>query len=131
MALGNRLSREEKGKDIATSPSPARDADGGPLEDFDIIHRDALRDTENMSLSQRLLVADAHRQFREEIEGNVEDEDREASGSEAPSLVVRPRRRAHRRGLFDQSDRLPAPRSVPFDDQTAVSISELQKRKYI
>ncbi|KAG5410244.1 hypothetical protein IGI04_006563 [Brassica rapa subsp. trilocularis] len=72
---------------IATSPSPARDADGGPLEDFDIIHRDALRDTENMSLSQRLLVADAHRQFREEIEGNVEDEDREASGSEAPSLV--------------------------------------------
>lgn len=131
MAPGNRLSREEKGKDIATSPSPARDADGGPLEDFDIIHRDALRDTENMSLSQRLLVADAHRQFREEIEGNVEDEDREASGSEAPSLVVRPRRRAHRRGLFDQSDRLPAPRSVPFDDQTAVSISELQKRKYI
>uniref|UniRef100_M4FBC5 Uncharacterized protein n=1 Tax=Brassica campestris TaxID=3711 RepID=M4FBC5_BRACM len=28
MASGNRLSREEKGKDIATSPSPARDADG-------------------------------------------------------------------------------------------------------
>ncbi|XP_048609333.1 meiosis-specific protein ASY2-like [Brassica napus] len=116
MASGNRLSREEKGKDIATSPSPARDADGGPLEDFDIIHRDALRDTENMSLSQHLLVADAHRQFREEIEGNVEDEDREASGSEAPSLVVRPRRRAHRRAHIDQSDRLPAPRSVPFDE---------------
>ncbi|XP_033141071.1 meiosis-specific protein ASY2-like [Brassica rapa] len=121
MASGNRLSREEKGKDIATSPSPARDADGGPLEDFDIIHRDALRDTENMSLSQRLLVADAHRQFREEIEGNIEDEGREASGSEAPiseapSLVVRPRRRAHRRGRIDQSDRLPAPRSVPFDE---------------
>ncbi|XP_013708760.1 meiosis-specific protein ASY2-like [Brassica napus] len=69
-----------------------------------------------MSLSQRLLVADAHRQFREEIEGNVEDEDREASGSEAPSLVVRPRRRAHRRARIDQSDRLPAPRSVPFDE---------------
>ncbi|KAG5384119.1 hypothetical protein IGI04_035589 [Brassica rapa subsp. trilocularis] len=114
MASGNRLSREEKGKDIATSPSPARDADGGPLEDFDIIHRDALRDTENMSLSQRLLVADAHRQFREEIEENVEGKDREASGSEAPSLVVRPRRRARRRGRIDQSDRLPAPRSVPF-----------------
>ncbi|KAG5411705.1 hypothetical protein IGI04_008024, partial [Brassica rapa subsp. trilocularis] len=41
-------------------------------------------------------------------------EDREASGSEAPSLVVIPRRRAHRRGRIDQSDRLPAPRSVPF-----------------
>ncbi|XP_048596156.1 meiosis-specific protein ASY2-like [Brassica napus] len=116
MAPGNRLSREEKGKDIATSPSPARDADGSPLEDFDIIHRDALRDTENMSLSQRLLVADAHRQFREEAEENVVNEDREASGSEAPSLVVRPRRRAHRRGRIDQSDRLPAPRSVPFDE---------------
>ncbi|KAH0826302.1 hypothetical protein HID58_092556, partial [Brassica napus] len=33
-----------------------------------------------------------------------------------PSLVVRPRRRAHRRGRIDQSDRLPAPRSVPFDE---------------
>ncbi|KAG5393731.1 hypothetical protein IGI04_023694 [Brassica rapa subsp. trilocularis] len=41
-------------------------------------------------------------------------EGREASGSEAPSLVVRPRRRARRRGGIDQSDRLPAPRSVPF-----------------
>ncbi|KAG5386956.1 hypothetical protein IGI04_038426 [Brassica rapa subsp. trilocularis] len=38
----------------------------------------------------------------------------EASGSEAPSLVVRPRRRARRRSGIDQSDRLPAPRSVPF-----------------
>uniref|UniRef100_M4FIJ2 Uncharacterized protein n=1 Tax=Brassica campestris TaxID=3711 RepID=M4FIJ2_BRACM len=51
----------------------------------------------------------------------IEDEGREASGSEAPiseapSLVVRPRRRAHRRGRIDQSDRLPAPRSVPFDE---------------
>ncbi|KAG5393915.1 hypothetical protein IGI04_023878, partial [Brassica rapa subsp. trilocularis] len=87
MASRNRLSREEKGKDIAASPSPARDADDGPLEEFDIIHRDALRDTENMSLSQRLLVADAHRQFREEVEENAEDEDGEASGSEAPSQV--------------------------------------------
>ncbi|KAG5400373.1 hypothetical protein IGI04_014980 [Brassica rapa subsp. trilocularis] len=98
----NRLSREEKGKDIAASPSPARDADGGSLDEFDIIHRDAMRDTENMSLSQRLLVADAHRQFREEAEGNAEDEGGEASGAsgaEAPSQVVRPRRRAQRRAL--------------------------------
>ncbi|XP_048637568.1 meiosis-specific protein ASY2-like [Brassica napus] len=116
MASGNRLSREEKAKDIAASPSPARDADDGPLEEFDIIHRDALRDTENMSLSQRLLVAEAHRQFREEVEENAEDEDGEASGSEAPSQVVRPRRRAQRRARFDRSDRLPAPRSIPFDE---------------
>ena len=62
----SRLSREEKGKDIATSPSPTRDvtANGSPLDEFDLIHRDALRDTENMSLSQRLLVADAHSQIR-------------------------------------------------------------------
>ncbi|KAF2576742.1 hypothetical protein F2Q70_00005869 [Brassica cretica] len=49
----SRLSREEKGKDIADSPSPTRDASatGSPLDDFDLIHRDALRDTENMTLS--------------------------------------------------------------------------------
>ncbi|KAF2563823.1 hypothetical protein F2Q70_00015256 [Brassica cretica] len=43
----SRLSREEKGKDIATSPSPTRDvtANGSPLDEFDLIHRDALRDT--------------------------------------------------------------------------------------
>lgn len=89
MASKGRLSREEKGKSTAASSSPARDADGGPPDEFDVIHRDALRDTENMSLSQRLLVADAHRQFREEAEENVEDEGRETSGSEAPSQVAR------------------------------------------
>ena len=116
MASGNQLSREEKGKDIAASSSPARDADGGPLDEFDIIHRDALRDTENMSLSQRLLVADAHKQFREEAEENAEGEGGEASGSEAPSQAVRPRRRTQRGARFDQSDRLPAPRSIRFDE---------------
>ncbi|KAG5400313.1 hypothetical protein IGI04_014920 [Brassica rapa subsp. trilocularis] len=84
MASGNRLSRGEKGKDIATPSSPARDADGSPLDEFDII---------------RLLVADAHRQFHEEAKENVGDEGGEASGSEAPSQVVRPIRRAQRRAL--------------------------------
>ena len=116
MASKNRLSREEKGKDIAAPSSPARDADGSPLDEFDVIHRDALRDTENMSLSQRLLVADAHRQFCEEAEENAEGEGREASGSEAPSQVARPRRRAQRRGRFDQSASCPVPRSIPFDE---------------
>ncbi|KAH0852983.1 hypothetical protein HID58_093556 [Brassica napus] len=40
----------------------------------------------------------------------------ETGGSEAPSQVVRPRRRAQRRARFDRSDRLPAPRSIPFDE---------------
>ena len=116
MASKNRLSREEKGKDVATPSSPARNADGSLLDEFDIIHRDALRDTENISLSQRLLVADAHRQFREEAEENAGDEGVEASGSEAPSQVARPRRRARRRASFDQSDPRPAPRSIRFDE---------------
>ncbi|KAF2543586.1 hypothetical protein F2Q68_00030956 [Brassica cretica] len=49
----SRLSREEKGKDIADSPGPTRDASAtdSPLDDFDLIHRDALRDTKNMTLS--------------------------------------------------------------------------------
>ncbi|KAF2538005.1 hypothetical protein F2Q68_00019733 [Brassica cretica] len=48
----SRLSREVKGKGIADSPSPTRDASAtdSPLDDFDLIHRDALRDTENMTL---------------------------------------------------------------------------------
>ncbi|KAH0886063.1 LOW QUALITY PROTEIN: hypothetical protein HID58_062159, partial [Brassica napus] len=65
----SRLSREGKGKDVVTSPSPAS---GSPLDEFDLIHRDALRDTENMSLSQRLLVADSHRKTRKEAAGRME-----------------------------------------------------------
>ncbi|KAG2281944.1 hypothetical protein Bca52824_053164 [Brassica carinata] len=56
------------------------------------------------------------RQFREEAEENVEDDGREASGSEEPSQVARSRRRAQRRGQFDQSDSCPSPRSIPFDE---------------
>lgn len=63
MPSKRRLSREEKGKDVTTSLSPVS---GSPLDEFDLIHRDALRDTENMSLSQSLLVADFHRQTHEE-----------------------------------------------------------------
>ena len=115
MTSRSRLSREEKGKDIAAPSSPARDVNGSPLDEFDLIHRDTLRDTENMSLSQRLLVADAHRQFREEAEERVRDKGGDASGSEAPSQVVRPPRRARRRVRFDPSDRRPAIQSVCFD----------------
>ncbi|KAF3519401.1 hypothetical protein DY000_02058454 [Brassica cretica] len=74
----SRLSREEKGKDIADSPSPT----SSPLDDFDLIHRDALRDTENMTLSHRLLVADAHRMIRDEGADRVEVGSSDVSGSE-------------------------------------------------
>ncbi|KAF3541635.1 hypothetical protein F2Q69_00020217 [Brassica cretica] len=69
-----RLSREKKGKGVADSPSPIRDARAtdSPLDDFDSIHRDAPRDSDNMTLSQLLLVADAHRMVRDECAGRVE-----------------------------------------------------------
>ncbi|KAF3508717.1 hypothetical protein F2Q69_00008580 [Brassica cretica] len=70
----NRLSQEEKGKGVADSPSPIRDAQAtdSPLDEFDLIHRDALRDSDNVTLSQRLLVADAHRMIRDDCAGRVE-----------------------------------------------------------
>ncbi|KAH0862606.1 hypothetical protein HID58_079817 [Brassica napus] len=80
----SRLSQKEKGKDIADSPSPTRDASatGSPLDDFYLIYRDALWDTENMTLSQRLLVADAHRLIRDEGTDRVEVGSSDVSGSE-------------------------------------------------
>lgn len=108
MPSRNRLSREEKGKGIATSPSPTRDvtANGSPLDEFNLIHSDALRDTENMSLSQRFLVADAHRRIREEGADHVEvgSSDVSGSSSEASNQASRPLRQARRRVRFDQID---------------------------
>ncbi|WZY87091.1 hypothetical protein YC2023_033475 [Brassica napus] len=115
MTLKSRLSREEKGKDIADSPSPAKDTDGNPLDEFELIHRDALRDTENMSLSQRLLVADAHRQFREEERGQIEDEDDAGNGSEALGAVAGSSKRARRVVGSNRSERLPVIRNIPYD----------------
>lgn len=78
-----RLSREEKGKDVDVTSSPAKNvtANGSPLEDFDLMHRDAMRDTANMDLSQRLLVVDAHRAFREARADLVTSERIDESGS--------------------------------------------------
>ncbi|KAF3494376.1 hypothetical protein DY000_02053866 [Brassica cretica] len=108
MPLRSRLSREEKGKGAADSPSPIRDARAtdSPLDDFNLIHRDALRDSDNMTLSQRLLVADAHRMIRDECADRVEVEssDVSGSGSEASSQASRPLRRASREVPFDQID---------------------------
>ncbi|KAF3503803.1 hypothetical protein F2Q69_00044511 [Brassica cretica] len=98
----------EKGKGVADSPSLFRDARAtdNPPDDFDSIHRDALRDSDNMTLSQRLLVADAHRMIRDECAGRVEvgNSDVSGSGSEPSSQASRPLRRASREVPFDQID---------------------------
>lgn len=44
-------------------------SESSPGEDLDAIHREALMDTANLSLSQRRLVADAVEQFRAEDDG--------------------------------------------------------------
>ncbi|KAH0899486.1 hypothetical protein HID58_049054 [Brassica napus] len=108
MPLRGRLSREEKGKGVADSPSPTRDervADS-PLDDFDLIHRDSLRDLDNMTLSQRLLVADAHKMICDERADRVEvgSSDVSGNGSEASSQASRSLRRASREIPFDQID---------------------------
>ena len=56
-----KLSCEEKGKAIAVASSQVEDttANGSPLDEFTLLHREAMRDSANMSLLQRLLVADA------------------------------------------------------------------------
>ncbi|KAH0897676.1 hypothetical protein HID58_047244 [Brassica napus] len=108
MPLRGRLLREEKGKGVADSPSPTRDARvaDSPPDDFDLIHRDALRDLDNMTLSQRLLVAEAHKMIRDECADRVEvgSSDVSGSGSEASSQASRSLRRASREISFDQID---------------------------
>ncbi|KAH0863400.1 LOW QUALITY PROTEIN: hypothetical protein HID58_080611, partial [Brassica napus] len=103
-----RLSREEKGKGVADSPSPTRDEQvaDSPLDDFDLIHRDALRDSDNMTLSQRLLVADAHKMIREERAGRIEVGNSEGggSGSEASSQASGLSGRSSRKIPFDRID---------------------------
>ncbi|KAF3541446.1 hypothetical protein F2Q69_00020481 [Brassica cretica] len=98
----------EKGKGVADSPSPIRDArvTDSPPDDSDLIHRDALQDSDNMTLSQRFLVADAHKMIRDECADRVEvgSSDVNGSGSEASSQASRPLRRASREVPFDQID---------------------------
>ncbi|KAF3549686.1 hypothetical protein DY000_02009127 [Brassica cretica] len=108
VSVSSRMTSQEKGKGVADSPSPIRDAQAtdSPLDDFNLVHRDALRDSDNMTLSQRLLVADAHRMIRDECAGRVEvgSGDVSGSGSEASSQASRPLRRASREVPFDQID---------------------------
>ncbi|KAF8087105.1 hypothetical protein N665_0599s0001 [Sinapis alba] len=55
MAPKNRISREQKGKALAFGLSLVRDEIGAesPVDDFNLIHRDALMDTASLSVSQR------------------------------------------------------------------------------
>ncbi|KAF3581199.1 hypothetical protein DY000_02031980 [Brassica cretica] len=107
----SRLSQEEKGKDIADSPSPTRDASaiGSPLDDFDLIHHDALRDTENMTLSQRLFIAEAHRLNRDEGADRVEVGSSDVSGSENRGGDQSDTAAGFERGDADASGRSPTP----------------------
>ncbi|KAH0902866.1 LOW QUALITY PROTEIN: hypothetical protein HID58_042369, partial [Brassica napus] len=68
-------------KTDSLSPISDARATDSPLDDFDLIHRDALRDSDNMTLSQRLLVADAHRMIRDECAGRAEVGSSDVSGS--------------------------------------------------
>ncbi|KAH0862262.1 hypothetical protein HID58_079473 [Brassica napus] len=98
----------EKGKGVADSPSPTRDARvaDSPPDDFDLIHRDALRDLDNMTLSQCLLVAEAHKMIRDECADRVEvgSSDVSGSGSEASSQASRSLIRASQEIPLDQID---------------------------
>ncbi|KAL0715436.1 hypothetical protein Bca4012_064758 [Brassica carinata] len=72
MCPPKKLSREEKGKDIVVVPNPVRDATTNePLEDFGLVHREALRDMSGLDLSQRLLVVDAERDLMGEDGGDA------------------------------------------------------------
>lgn len=67
-----RLSQEQKGKAITTKSSPAKDVTvkRSPLDDFSLIHCEAMMDTANLDLSQSILVADAAKLFRREDDGH-------------------------------------------------------------
>ncbi|KAH0872262.1 hypothetical protein HID58_069624 [Brassica napus] len=108
MFLRSRLSREEKGKGVADSPSPTRDEQvaDSPLDNFDLIHRDALRDSDNMTLSQRLLVADAHKMIREERAGRIEVGNSEG-GVRDPNTIAYPE------NFFESSQAIAAHSHLP------------------
>ncbi|KAF8102777.1 hypothetical protein N665_0195s0014 [Sinapis alba] len=64
MSSGGRLSRKQKGKAVASESSPARDVDMTPLDDFELVHREAMMDTRSLGLPKRLLVSESSRLHR-------------------------------------------------------------------
>ena len=69
MSSGGRLSRKQKWKEVATASSPARDASGVPLEEFEQVHHEAMMDTRSLDQSQRILVSESERSYRQEVGG--------------------------------------------------------------
>ncbi|KAF8088105.1 hypothetical protein N665_0553s0006 [Sinapis alba] len=67
MRVEHHVVSQTKGKAFATKPSPARDADGTLLDDFELIHRDPMMDTCSLGRSQRMLVSESARLHREEV----------------------------------------------------------------
>lgn len=61
MLSSNRLTREQKGKKVATSPSPDRDQEA--------IHRETMMDRANLDRVQRLFISESMVQFRSEDDG--------------------------------------------------------------
>ncbi|KAG2253397.1 hypothetical protein Bca52824_083533 [Brassica carinata] len=70
MSSGGRLSRKQKGKEVATVSRPSREASEVPLEEFERVHHDAMMDTGSLDLSQRILVSESARSYRQEVRGN-------------------------------------------------------------
>ena len=73
MSSGGKLSHKQRGKEIAASSSPSRDATEAPLEEFERNHHDAMMDTGNLDLSQRILVSESARSYRQEVRGNPDE----------------------------------------------------------
>ncbi|KAG2291428.1 hypothetical protein Bca52824_038097 [Brassica carinata] len=73
MPPGGRLSHKQRGKEIAASSSPLRDATEAPLEEFERIHHDAMMDTGNLDLSQRILISESARSYRQEVRGKPDE----------------------------------------------------------
>ncbi|KAF8107324.1 hypothetical protein N665_0123s0015 [Sinapis alba] len=70
MSSEGRLSRKQK-KAVATKFSPVRDAERTPLDDFELVHRNAMMDTRSLGLSQRLLVSESALLHRREMARTV------------------------------------------------------------
>ncbi|KAF8104277.1 hypothetical protein N665_0175s0006 [Sinapis alba] len=84
MAPKNMLSREQKRKAPASESNPVGDKidAGSPLDDFNLIHRDALMDTASLDLSQRILVSKAALLFRGEGKGQAASDDEDSDDEE-------------------------------------------------
>lgn len=73
MSSGGKLSHKQKGKEVATVSSPSRGLSEVPLEEFDRIHHEAMMDTRNLDLSQRILDSESARSYRQEVRGDRDE----------------------------------------------------------